>query len=67
MDATKENKDDLQSHLRRQHKNIERYCLRLLLIDVRAVTNFDSLRTVDRVEFVIFKLASISRNLLEDD
>jgi hypothetical protein len=48
-------------------KQVERHCLRLLLINVKGPQSFQHLQTVDGVEYPTFKLAAIALNLLEDD
>ncbi len=48
-------------------RQVERHCLRLLLINVKGATSFQHLQTVDGVESPTFKLAAIALNLLEDD
>jgi ATP-dependent DNA helicase PIF1 len=48
-------------------KQVERYCLRLLLINVKGSTSFDHLRTVDDIVFHTFKAAAIALNFLEGD
>ncbi|XP_046438429.1 uncharacterized protein LOC124189959 [Daphnia pulex] len=48
-------------------RQIERFCLRLLLLNVKGATSFQSLKIHRGVEHPTFKAAAISRNLLEDD
>ena len=48
-------------------KQVERHCLRLLLINVKGPQSFQHLQTAEGVEYPIFKLAAIALNLLEDD
>ncbi|XP_046655037.1 uncharacterized protein LOC124348808 [Daphnia pulicaria] len=48
-------------------RQVERYCLRLLLINVRGSTSFEDLRTVNGVLLPTFKSAASALNLLEDD
>jgi hypothetical protein len=48
-------------------KQVERYCLRLILINVKDATSFEHLRTVNDIVFPTFKAAAIALNLLEDD
>jgi hypothetical protein len=48
-------------------KQVERYCLRLLLINVKGATSFKHLRTVDDIAFPTFQAAAIALNLPEDD
>ncbi|XP_059352797.1 uncharacterized protein LOC130702739 [Daphnia carinata] len=48
-------------------RQVERYCLRLLLINVKGATSFGDLRTIDQVLHPTFKAAAIALNLLEDD
>ena len=48
-------------------KQVERYCLRLLLIDVKGATSFEDLRTVEGIQYLSFKQAAVARNLLQDD
>ncbi|XP_057376187.1 uncharacterized protein LOC130697273 [Daphnia carinata] len=48
-------------------RQVERYCLRLLLINVKGPTSFEDLRTIDQVVHPTFKAAAIAWNLLEDD
>ena len=48
-------------------KQVERYCLRLLLIDVKGATSFEVLRTVEGIQYLSFKQAAVARNLLQDD
>ncbi|XP_046452737.1 uncharacterized protein LOC124200510 [Daphnia pulex] len=48
-------------------KQVERHSLRLLLLEVKGVTSFEYLRTVDNILYPTFKEAAIARNLLADD
>ncbi|KZS03775.1 Uncharacterized protein APZ42_033417 [Daphnia magna] len=48
-------------------RQVERHCLRLLLIDVKGETSFEHLQTVDGLQHATFKSAAIALNLLEDD
>lgn len=48
-------------------KDIEKFCLRLLLLHVRGATSFESLRTVKAVIYPTFKDAARQLNLLTDD
>lgn len=48
-------------------KQSERYCLCLLLVDIKRATSFEKLRTVDGTTYTTLKLAAIAKNLLEDD
>ena len=48
-------------------RQVERYCLRLLLINVRGSTSFEDLRTVNGALLPTFKSAASALNLLEDD
>ena len=48
-------------------KEIERYCLRLLLIDVKGAISYEDLRTVEDTIYPTFKEAAKARNLLHDD
>ncbi|XP_032789754.2 uncharacterized protein LOC116926943 [Daphnia magna] len=48
-------------------RQVERHCLRLLLINVKGATSFEHLRTVDGLLYATFKSAAIALNLLEDD
>ncbi|XP_046632783.1 uncharacterized protein LOC124312311 [Daphnia pulicaria] len=48
-------------------RQIERFCLRLLLINVKGPTSFENLRTVNGVILPTFKAAAAALNLLEDD
>jgi hypothetical protein len=48
-------------------KQVERYCLRMLLINVKGATSFKHLRTVDDIAFPTFQAAAIALNLPEDD
>ena len=45
----------------------ERFYLCLLLTVVKRPISFDSLRTVNNIEYTTFKLACVARGLLEDD
>ena len=47
--------------------DIERYCLRMLLCNVRGATSFDDLKTVDGHVHPTFKDAARARGLLADD
>ena len=46
---------------------IERFCLRLLLINVKGATSYEHLRTVNGTVYPTFKDAAIAMNLLESD
>ena len=48
-------------------KQVERYCLRLLLIDVKGATSFEDLRTVEGIQYLSFKQAAVARKPLQDD
>jgi hypothetical protein len=48
-------------------RDIERYCLRMLLHNVRGATSFESLRTVEGVIHSTFKDAAIALGLMADD
>jgi len=48
-------------------RQVERYSLRSLLINVKGATSFENLRTVNQVVFQTVKAAAIVLNLLEDD
>ena len=46
-------------------KQVERFCLRLLLLLVKGTTSFDYLRLVNGVEYPTFREAAVARNLLK--
>ena len=46
-------------------KQVERFCLRLLLFLVKGTTSFEYLRAVNRVEYPTFREAAVARNLLK--
>ena len=46
---------------------VERFCLRLLLINVKGATSYEHLRTVNGTVYPTFKDAAIAMNLLESD
>ncbi len=48
-------------------RQVERYCLRLLLINVRGSTSLEDLPTINGVLLPTFKSAASALNLLEDD
>jgi hypothetical protein len=48
-------------------RQVERYSLQLLLINVKGTTSFENLRFVNQVAFPTFKSAAIALKLLEDD
>ena len=48
-------------------RDMEKYCLRLLLLHIQGPTSFEYLRTVDGITLATFKEACIIRNLLADD
>ena len=48
-------------------RDIERYCLRMLLHNVRGASSFECLRTVEGVERATFKGAATAMGLLADD
>ena len=47
--------------------DIERYCLRLLLLNIPVATSFEFLRTVNTVTYSTYQETAIERKLLEDD
>ena len=48
-------------------RQVEIFCLRLLLINVKGPTSFESLLTVNGVVLPAFKAAAAALNWLEDD
>lgn len=45
----------------------ERYCLRLLLLNVKGAVSFEALRTVDGVTYLTFAEAALASGLMQDD
>ena len=47
--------------------DMERYCLRLLLLNVRGAQSFDDLKTVNNITHINFRSAALALGLLADD
>ncbi len=48
-------------------RDVERYCLRLLLLNVKGVTTYDALRSYRGCKIPTFKAVVQARGLLEND
>lgn len=48
-------------------REVEKFCLRIILLHVRGATSFEDLKTVDGVLYPTFREAACAMNLLEDD
>ena len=48
-------------------KDVERFCLRILLLHVKGAFSFSQLREVNGTEYLTFKEAAMHRNLLQND